>query len=87
MVNGGSVLWENVKLVWTGHYQNILQLEFQGPTGPSVLAPAGSCGALHLVVIAKLWIVFPSIDKVIAEITLLFPSVCKVFSLFMKVFL
>ena len=35
-------------------------LEFQGPTGPSVLAPAGSCGALPSTSPLKTMVCLPS---------------------------
>ena len=38
MDNGGSVFfWENVKLVWTGHYQNLLHLRFRDTEGTRVV--------------------------------------------------
>ena len=36
----------NIHFYAVNHPYNIHELEFQGPTGPSVLAPAGSRGAL-----------------------------------------
>ena len=84
------------------YYENIIELEFQGPTGPSTLAPAGS-----FLVFEKFWFVFPYFAKVfpvvpivlalvaevlhvvimvLALVTKVFPLVTKVLTLIIKIY-